>query len=244
MAKAIELEKHLANSGPWGAPTIEHLRKKLRLAGMLQCSGQGYAARDIVASDVTAYFLGLVAADERKNVPAAIRLARAAAVYLSASGNCDPWPFVGVPKETTLGEFLDALFAGEISSASEPGFSMWNMRFEIQITAGDFWQFATLIFEIGDESHTIKFFGLNEAVRASLDSGQEGQLPTQSQVDRVCVVRTKFLGELIAFTKSALNPASSALDNHRSKISADNPFAKFGRRRDYFASNDGSKTEL
>lgn len=226
MAKAIELERHLASSGPWGAPTIEHLRKKLRRERMLQCSGQGYAARDIVASDVTAYFIGLVAADEIKNAPGVIMLARSSYHYASRSENCEPWPFVGITENASLGEFLDALFEGRVSSSIDPGFAHWDMRFEFQIVSGDLRFFAKMIFN----NHVIQFFGLNEEIRAQLDSGNEVGLSTPPQVDRVCVVRTKFLRELIAFTTNAVSPDVEGTRSVQREISTDNPFYNNGHK--------------
>jgi hypothetical protein len=228
MVKGIDLEKHLASSGIAGAPTISHLRKKLRVANMLQCSGQGAAARKIVPADVTKFFLGLVAADQIKNAPAAIKLARASSHYSSRSENCDPWPFVGVLEQATLGEFLDALFTGSISSASEPGFCHWDMRFEFQIVSGDFRFFAKLIFEVGDESHVVQFLGLNKRIRTSLDSRQEYELPVPPHVDRVCIVRTKFLRDLIAFTMNAISDDTGKQDRVRPKVRSDNPFRNNG----------------
>ena len=230
MAKGIDLERHLARTGPWGAPTIAHLRKRLRVENMLHCSGQGTAARNIVASDVTAFFLGLTAADEKKNAPAVIRLARASRVYLDASENCDPWPFAGISPDQTLGDFLDALFAGRISSASDPGFNLWDMRFELQIMPGDFRFFAKLIFEIGGESHVVKFLGINERIRANLDREQDCELPLPPQVDRVCIVRTKFLRDLITFTVNALSSDTGQAVGERPELSRDNPFWNNGHK--------------
>lgn len=223
MAKAVELEKHLAASGIAGAPTIEQVRRCLRNTHLLQCSGQGYAARDIVASDVTNFFLALVASNQINNAPAAITLARASEVYAGASENCDPWPFDGVGGDATLGEFLDALFSGRISSAIEPGFNHWDMRFEFQITDGSFRQFSRLIFETGDVFHAVRFFGINSNIRDQMNERPELPLPLPPQVDRICVVRTQFLRDLIAFTTRALNPEQAA---EPVAIDADNPFSR------------------
>lgn len=228
MAKGIDLERHLAGTGPWGAPTIAHLRKKLRLANLLQCSGQGTAARNIVASDVTKFFLGLVAADRIKHAPAAISLSRAADYWPSASENCDPWPFSGVRDDANLGEFLDALLAGKVSSAFEPDFACWAMRFEFQVMAGDRLFVATLIFDPGDESHVVRFFGITDAFRSALHYRCASELPASPQVDRVCVVRTTFIRDLIAFTSNALTPKAARLDNRRPQGS-NNPFWNNGR---------------
>ncbi|MBS3962444.1 MAG: hypothetical protein KGZ61_11540 [Sandarakinorhabdus sp.] len=233
MAKAVELERHLAASGIAGAPTIEQVRRCLRRTHLLQCSGQGYAARDIVASDVTNFFLALVASNQINNAPAAITLARASEVYAGASENCDPWPFDGVGRDATLGEFLDALFSGRVSSALEPGFNHWDMRFEFQITDGSFRQFSRLIFETGDLSHDVRFFGINSRIRDQMDARPDLPLPLPlplpPQVDRICVVRTKFLRDLIAFTTGALNPEQAA---EPVAIDADNPFSRHRRTTD------------
>ena len=230
MVKAIALRKHLADSGIAGELTIEQLQRALRWARMLNCSGRGYDARDITASDVSKFFLGLVAADKIKNAPAVIALARASYHYASRSENCDPWPFTGISENATLGEFLDALFAGKISSAIEPGFTHWDMRFEFQIVAGDFRFFAKLIFDGGDKDYVIQFFGLNDDIRAKLDGGQEVDLPAPPQVDRVCVVRTKFLRDLISFTSNALSPDAGQRDHGRPEVSRDTPFSNNGHK--------------
>lgn len=228
MTKAKALREHLAGSGiaKKGMPTINQLQKKLRNARMLNCSGRGYQSRDITATDVSKFFLGLVAADEIENAPKVVKLARSSHHYVSRSENCDPWPFSGISENATLGEFLDALFAGRVSSSIDPGFAHWDMRFEFQIVSGDLRFFAKLIFN----NHVIQFFGLNEEIRAQLDVGDEVGLPAPPQVDRVCVVRTKFLRELIAFTTNAVSPDVEGTGSVQREISTDNPFYNNGHK--------------
>lgn len=227
MAKAFELEKHLAAIGAAGAPTIEHVRRCLRRTPLLQCSGQGYAARDIIASDVTNIFLALAIAvpNQINKAPAIITTARASKVYVDRCENCHPWPFDGVTNGATLGEFLDVLFAGRISSASEPGCNNWDMRFEFQITDGSFRQFSKLIFEVGDQQHVVHFFGLNPHVREKLDGGSQEALPTTPDFEPWRVVKSRFLRGLIAFTTGALNPEQAAT---APAIDINNPFLRNG----------------
>jgi hypothetical protein len=228
MAKGIDLERQLAASGFAQAKTISHLRKKLRIAAMLNCSGQGAAAKQITAGDVTTFFLGLVACESFESAPNVIRLARSGRVYRDRCEGCEPWPFAGVTLENTLGEFLDALFAGNVTSALEPGFDQWQMRFEFQITDGTFRQFSRLIFEVGDQCHRVEFLAINEAIRAALDTPPETGLPEPLQIDRICVVRTKPLRELIAFASAAVNPSKAELPSARPAL--DNPFLMNGQR--------------
>lgn len=230
MVKAKALREHLAQSGIAGMPTIKNVQKHLRVARALDCSGQGAAARDVTASDVSVFFLGLVSADDNKNAPAVVRLARASRHYAARSENCDPWPFCGVSENATLGDFLDALFAGRISSAFEPGFTHWNMRFEFQIVAGDFRFFAKLIFEMGDQCHVVHFFGLNDKYGTGTESDQKSELPDPPHVDRICVVRTKVLRDLISFTSNALSPDAGQRADARPEVSSDNLFSNNGHK--------------
>jgi hypothetical protein len=157
MAKFKQFADFLIEGGAVGEAQLVNLRRILRQAGLLQCGGQGYAAKDLTVSDVTNVFLALVATNEVQNAPSVIRFYRSATCNTRFHAeNCSPWPFTGVSESDNLGVFLDRFFEGLVNSAKYPDLPWAFLHFAFDIVDGNSGS-ASLTFSDGDKRYVLKF---------------------------------------------------------------------------------------
>ena len=199
MTKFKEFSNYLISSGAIGEPSLVHLRRILRQAGLISSGGQGFASKPLEIFDITNVFLALVAADQAKNSPAVVRLYRSATVQISHSENCDPWPFT-ISHDACLGEFLDCFFEGMLHGSSHE-YQLWtNLRFKFLVTDGYSGVNAKLWFDDGNMGHVAVFSAFNADALKRLEVGDSDfMFERAARVSREASVGDDFLRPLLEF---------------------------------------------